>query len=276
VPWAVLAVGVAALAVSVAAAVARHNRDADAADANVGAQRLRVDAALEKAERVPPRVEVTYVVFPLAELEQVASGDGEGPAYTVVPTEVAERLRTGRPSLHPDFGSILSTPDREVFARGFREGRIRESGTSVVALLVTPTTPGSTRLRLDVERLAPTRSFGVWDPSDLVVQETLSRPLPERRMKGTHRPERVTATIDADSAGALVPLALLHLLTFSRTAANEDLVDANHGGYGFQEATHVILSPRRLYVGRPRSKELEVAIDEALQLPLRMEPATGS
>ena len=96
-------------------------------------------------------------------------------------------------------------------------------------------------------------------------------------MEGTHRPERVTATIPPDTAGALVPLAVLHLLTFSPTAANRDLVDANGGGYGLQEATHVILSPRRLYIGRPRSKEtLEVAIDEALQLPLRMEPAAGS
>jgi hypothetical protein len=272
----VLAVGVAALAVSVAAGVARHNRDADAADANVDAQRLRIDAALEEAERVPPRVEVTYVMFPLAELEQVTIGDGEGPAYDVVPTEVAERMRTGRPALHPDFGSILNTPNSEVFARGFREGRIRERETSVVALLVTPTTPGRTRLRLDVERLEPTRSFGVWDPIDLVVREGISRPFPEQRLEGTHRPEQVTATIDPDAAGALVPLALLHLLIFSPTAANEDLIDANHGGYGLQEATHVILSPRRLYIGRPRSKEREVAIDEALLLPLRMEPAPGS
>ena len=113
VPWAVLAVGVAALAISVAAAVARHNRDADAADANIDAQRLRVDAALEEAERVPPRVEVTYLMFPLAELEQVTSGDGEGRAYEVVPTEVAERLRSGvaPPGLrldpeHARFGGV--------------------------------------------------------------------------------------------------------------------------------------------------------------------------
>ena len=255
--------GVAALAIGVGVAVVRHNHRVDDRAAHAAAERARYDQALRVANRQVPRFEVSYVNLPLVFVQHAPRR-----RYTLVGDEVARRIVTGQPSLHPDFAR-LAGPGTDTITQLFREGRVQPRGASVMALLVTQTTHARVvRVRLEVERLALPRLADVWDPLDLLVDGDVFRSYGarvKRRAVVDWRPRGADVT-------AIVPLSVLNEYRIPDTPANHELL-GSLGVSGGQVASGVVLAPRRLLV-RTGRREIPVAIGAALH-PLEVTTIGG-
>jgi hypothetical protein len=238
-----LAIGLLLLVLGFGLAVIRHDH---AVAARAEAERARYDAALRRAAAQPPRFQVSYVVLPLAVVRRSSRGE-----YTMVKTEVARRIETGRPPLHLDpvvVAERYNDPD----ARALRQLGVREREVLVSGLLVTQTTPGAAvRMRLDAERLAINGVEDVVDAVDLLPPEEGSASIFEgRRAAGTKRRESVQWTLRSGET-AFVPLSVLHL--FPGT---------------FLVTDGVVLGPRGLFVHTAQGSDTEIGIRPALDEPL--------
>lgn len=244
-----LAGGFVLLALGIGVAVVRHNHDADA-------KRARYDSALHRASAQPPRFAVSYVEVPLLEVRRFTHG-----RYTTVKTEVARRIETGRPPLHPDF-AVLAGSRTDPTARLFREGRVTRRKVSVMALLVTQTTPGAvTRMRLEVVRLGLRGFESFWDALDLLPDRNTS--IFAHHSAGTKRSEFVEWNPRAGET-AFVPLSVLHLFRVPQIPANAAIIEELGGVTGAFVTSDVVLGPRRLLVRRPQIGDVEIAIGPAL------------
>jgi hypothetical protein len=272
----VLAGGLVLLTVGVTVAVVRHNRSVDSETARKEAQRARYDAVLREVASNPPRFEVSFVEFELEDLDAVAAGAGGRPAHRIVPNEVATRLRTGRPPIRPDFGSMPRERD-DVFARAVRERRLYERRVAVAALLVTQTTPGRARVRLEVNRLALRAYEEVYDLADLTPSEGALQGVEpdesvlEDDLLGTRSRAVVEWTSNGAGAGALVPVCLLHSFLLFDRPENAAIRESLGGLPGLQVTSNVVLLPRRLFVRRVGGQEVELSIEDAIENPLRLD-----
>jgi hypothetical protein len=136
--------GLALLVLGISVAVIRYNHAIEAYEA----QHARYEDALRQAAAQPARFEVSYVQVSLPAFRRVADGK-----YTIVDTEVARRIETGRPALHPDF-AVLAGRRTDRIARALQNAVPPAKGW-VAGLLVRPTMLGdAVGVRLEVERVA--------------------------------------------------------------------------------------------------------------------------
>jgi hypothetical protein len=253
----VLAAGLVMLGVGVGFAVGRQNRAVDAREARAAANRQRYDAVLRRAVNRPPRFTVSYVEMPLAALRRLTRQ-----GYALVPNEVARRLDTGRPSLHPDF-TAMAAGRTDPSALAFRAHAARDETLHVVALLVEQTTPGDVaRLRLDVDRLALTAYAEVWGASDLLATKFNQISIFRRGTLGP-KTKRVVAWRPRLDGTAIVPLAVLHVFRVPNTPENSTVTGAL-GGYVVQVTTGTVLAARRLAIKRTNGNDVDVPLQYAL------------
>jgi len=266
----VLAAGIALLILGIVVAVVRHNRASDAAAAELDVQRERYEVLLRKAAAQAPRAEVLYVEMSLADYRRLTRGRaGVGRTYAVVQTPVAERLKTNRPPVRPNFGTMEHEPYFDAFARAFRERRAHEKRLSVVALLVTLASHARiARLRLEGDRIELRGPLSVWDPG-VVIED--------RPAGSSVRSERadVVTWKPAERVSALIPLYLVHLFVFENVSANADLLRATSGALGWNVTSNTLLYPRRLFVDRADGRQVAIPITEALASPLVLDVAGG-
>lgn len=254
-----LLMGAAALAVGIGVAVVRHDRDEAA---RIDAERARYEAVLREVAAAPPRFSVSYVEIPIGLVPRYSRGRTQ-----MVRTEVGRRLLTRRPPLRPDFAALAG--DRtDPSARVFKEGMVTERRVSIVGLLVTQTTPGPGRLRLEVDRVAIEGFVGVWDALDLLPQRRNS--LFRDRTVGPIRREVVAWQPRYDRT-AFIPVAFLHLFRIPPVPVNAEIIEALGGLQGEQVTSHVVLGPRRLLLRSPNGRDLAIPIRHALH-PLVLTP----
>jgi hypothetical protein len=243
----VLAAGLAVLVLGVAVAVVRDDGDRDAQ----AKQRDQYAAALQHATAVPPRFEVEYVQFPLRDLGRLTRARGGRSGYAIVPTEIARRIATGRPPLHPDFGALPHSRYLDDVARAFGRGTLRQIGVDVIALVIRQTAPGPVaKLTLRVQRLVPRGYAAILDPTDLNHLQFL----------GTETTTRTTQFITwkpaPARAGMVVPLCLLHLVRVPTLSERSGLF------------SYAALGARELRVRQPDGRVLPLEIRDALGSPI--------
>jgi len=239
-----LAAGCVLLLAGVAIGVVRHNRSVDSRARHRAAQKLVYDNALRRAMSELPRFEISYVRIPLATAQRLSRH-----RYTLVETEVARRLRTGRPPLHPDFAALAG--DRtDVEAQTFKAHLFVQKGTAVIGLLVTQITPGGASLRLRLARLRLTSFVSVWDALDVLAtgQNSIFR---DRALGKRSR----TVVVWRPRLGEtdFVPLSLFHVFWVPRTAANESVISA-HGQPRRLEADLKILRRAARELAQPEER----------------------
>jgi hypothetical protein len=243
----VLGAGLAILILGVVVAVVRADGDRDAH----AKQRDRYAAALRDAAAVPPRFEVEYVQFPLRDLERLTRARGGRSGYAIVPTEIARRIETGRPPLHPDFAALPHSRYLDDVARAFSRGTLRQIGVDVIALLVRQTAPGPVaKLTLRVQRLVPRGYAAILDPTDLNHLQF------DDAKTTTRTTQFITWKPAPGRAGMLVPLCLLHLVRVPTLPERSTLF------------SYAALGARELRVRQPDGRVLPLAIRDALDSPI--------
>lgn len=243
--------------------VVREYRAAQSESDRIAAERAKYARLAGQAAKQPLRYEVSFVQFALGDLARITAGAAiAGRRYRVVASEVAQRIRSGRPPLNPNFSTAPHNANFDGFARAFREGRVRKQ-TWVVALLVTRTRGDDAggELRLEVNRRRLGRYAFAVDPLYLLEQQ-----------EGRQR--IVSWTPPKPDVGSLIPLCLFHEFTIPRVAANAEVLRAA-GGHWWRLVDHVVLEPKRLYVRRAGGQEDKIALGPALRLPLVIEPGAS-
>jgi hypothetical protein len=252
--WIILAVGVALLAAGVTVSVVRHNRDADARDARVDAQRVRFQKILRRTAKEPPRFQVSYVELPVATAKRLIH---RGPTAD---TEVARRIEHGR--VDPDFEALARSDDP--ISRALRAKQANLWKRSVVALQVTQTTPGdAAHLRLVLDRLSLSGFADVWDALDVLGPRDSDTSIFRGSRLGSRRRVSVRWTPRLGKT-TIVPLSILHLFLIPRRPENQAVIDDLGGTPGFQVATGVVLAPIRLVVEGRHGRSTNVALARAL------------
>ena len=264
---AVLAGGVAVLALGTAYALRRDGGTAPA----VAPDSLAAAGAL-------PVLDVTYVQLPLAAYQAAVAGEASAPLpFSVVPTEVEARIRTDRPPLRPDFGTLFHVREHDgvpstlgAFARAFREKRVANERMFVVGLLVEHPTPGPpVRLRLEVERRVLRGFREMLDPTDATEAFT------DDSASAAHVESRGRAQVEWESRPAggaqLVPLFLLHGYQIPNTPENQEVIEEGGQQYWWRVGSYTILGPRRLFARIGNGPEGEIDISRALSSPLFVE-----
>lgn len=255
-----LALGGAVFAAGVAIAIIRHNRDVDALER----RRDRYAAELRRTAATPPRFEVTYVQFPLRSLPRFTSAYRDGGGYTIVRTEITNRMVTGRPSLYPDFAAIRqpSDPDGyyERYADAYARATARQQRVDVVALLVNQVSPGPvSQVILRVERFRAEAYQAVVDATDLNANSLLTGIVRTRmviRWKPPPRPR-----------GSLVPLFLIHAVWLP-VKTDAQLLQTDDGWRSF--FSYIALGARELRVRQPNGRAILLPIQDALSSPVVM------
>jgi hypothetical protein len=266
----VLAAGVGMLLLVIGLSVARHNREVEREGRRADAQRATYTKLLRQAAQQPPRFEVSYVEFDLEDLDRLTIGsNATGRANVMVQTEVAQRITTGRPPIHPDLAVMPHHRFFNSFVQAFSERRVRNAGTGVLALLVTQAGPGQvSQLRLQVNRLALRGFDDIWDARDITPSGGDTPGVERFAPVGSRRTEVVKWTPSAGREGALVPLALVHNYYIPRTTANADIIRQASERTDYSLIEHVVLVPHVLSVERPTGRDLRVAMRSALANPL--------
>jgi len=243
-----LGAGLAVLVLGVAVAVVRDDGDRDAH----AKQSDRYAAALRRAAAVPPRFEVEFVQFPLRDLGRLTRARGGRSGYAIVPTEIATRIATGRPPLHPNFGALPHSRHLDDIARAFSRGTLRQTGVDVIALVIRQTAPGPVAtLTLRVQRLVARGYTGILDPTDLIDLQLIDDAETTARTR-----QFITWKPTPGRAGMLVPLCLLHLVRVPTLPERSTLF------------SYAALSPRDLRVRQPDGRVLPLAIHDALKSPI--------
>jgi hypothetical protein len=218
----------------------------------------------------PPRVQVTYVQFPLSMLVRLTQpGPTRGTGYSIVAGDVAKRLQTHRPSIEPDFGNLQHGKYYDPFVEAFRDRRLGKPEPKVIALLVTPVagTDNIRNLKLRVVRYELAGFNSLWDPLDLVADFPKKGPpvVAHASLKSERRETLVWAP-DSRQFGALIPLALVHLIPIPDVPANREL--RADGSLAIQVVTNVVLSPDELVVQQRNGVTRSISIKNALNNPL--------
>jgi hypothetical protein len=260
-----LAAGFCVLAAGVAIAVVRHDRSVDARGRDAALQAARFDGELRRVGNQVPRFGVSYVEIPLAEARRLIRT-----RFTVVGTEVARRLTTGRPSLHPDFAALAGTSD-DVLSRTFKAGLFTPNGVIVIGLLVTQITPGPATLRLTLARLRVRTYFSVWDPLDVLPGGPNSIYRTPRLGLSSKTVVRWRPRLGAT---AFVPLSVFNAFLLPRTPANSSLISELGGDSGALVTSDVVLGPTGLFVHRPHGRDVEIDLSATALHPLRLHAGT--
>jgi hypothetical protein len=256
----VLALGVGLLLLAGGVAVGLVAHDDGSGRAGTAGEQARYERLIRQAESRPPRFDASIVEVPLADLPLVTDGKDGHPAYQLVETDVAKRIRTGRPSVRPDFGTLAHPPYLDKWARWVRDGKLRQRDVRVVALLVRQRSPGEVsafRMRgegFDVRGYGPivdpTDFFGIYD----------SGKQPRRQ------PVEVEWAPRSGTQGALVPLFLMHYLGIVPGRETAELRNALFD-VGVVVTGHVT-APLKLTFDRPAGTTTTVPISGALSAPL--------
>jgi hypothetical protein len=257
--WVVLGFGLVALAVGVAIALARHDIRQKPLGPGAAAQRDRYDRLITQAATSPVHYDVSLVQFPLGDLDVVRDSGGADP-YQIVDTDITERIRSGTPSLQPEFATLPHTPAFDDFVRQVRSGRLRQVGNDVVALLLTQRTAGTPReIRLTVDRLSIAKGAYAYvlDPTDV-----------SQRAEFTRHLETISWKPDDKTAGALIPLYISHILR-----------EPHAKGYYFFAVggflTGPAFSPRRVVIVQPDGRTTELAMKDVSGGPLALNTHQG-
>jgi hypothetical protein len=174
---------------------------------------------------------------------------------------VARRIEYGR--FDPDFGALAGTSDSPI-SRALREERANLARRSVVALLVTQTTPGdAAHVQLELDRLSLSGFADVWDALDLLGPRDSDTSIFRRPGLGARRRVSVRWTSRLGKT-TIVPLSTLHLFLIPQTPENEGLIDELGNTPGFQLATGVVFAPIRLVVEGKHGRQTRVALAPAL------------
>jgi hypothetical protein len=182
-------------------AIVRHDRAAQDTADKLDSERSHYAEVIKAIDDRPPRFEAAYTWLTPTQVRELTTPSAPRGGYRLVPTEVARTV----------------------------------PGRNITALVVTQTTPGIARLRLQVERIRAPRGWSVTDPTDLTVIGRLAR----------GRTLFVDWTPTASEAGVIVPL------------------HANG---------RTVLSPQRLFVRRPERNDVEISIEKVLQNPVVFVP----
>jgi hypothetical protein len=195
----------------------------------------------------------------------------------VVPTEIEERIRTDRPPLRPDFGTLFHVRDYEgvpttlgAFAQAFREKRVANERLFVIGLVVEQPTPGPpARLRLEVQRTALRGFREMLDPTDATeafTDDTVTR-------ADVESSGRTSVEWDSKPTGGaqFVPLMILHGFEIPDTPENQAVIEAGGQQYWWRVGSYTILGPRRLFAKVGDAPEREIDISQALASPLFVE-----
>ena len=227
-----------------------------------------------------PVLDVSYVQLPLAAYRAALAGEATAPLpFSVVPTEIEERIRTDRPPLRPDFGTLFYVREHDgvpstlgAFARAFRERKVANERIFVVGLLVEQPAPGApVRLRLEVERRVLRGFREMLDPTDATeafADDTATATAADIESSG-----RAQIEWESRPAGGaqLVPLFLLHGYEIPDTPQNQGVIEEGGQQYWWRLGSYTILGPRRLFAGAGAGPEREIDISRPLSSPLFVE-----
>lgn len=256
------ALAVVLVAAGVGVAVVRHDRGVERRSDAAAEEQAGYEHALQRARAQPPVFELAFVQFPLRDLRSAAAG------ATLVADELTTRLRTNRPPVRPDFAQATGAAWIETLARGVAEHRVHVGDDWVLALRVRQVSPGAGTLRLRVERVALPTYEQAWDATDFAPGQA-------RTWNGIGRHTAQTIVWrPTQRRASLVPLVLLHDLTWKDTTANSDLMTVNGGAWGTYLVGQSFLLARRLVLhGAGRDAALPLA--RALEAPLVLAPRSG-
>jgi hypothetical protein len=241
----VLALGLVVFAAGVAIAIARHDVRPKALGPAAAAQRDRYDRLIRQATSRPVRYDISLVQFPLADLD-VIRDNGDSDPYQIVDDDVTERIRSGDPTLEPDFANLPHIHAYDDFVRQVRSGFLRQVGNDIVALLLTQRTVGTPEeIRLTVDRLSPKEGqyAYVFDPTDFTDFSTNTR--------FTRRAETISWSPKEKTAGALIPLYVSHAL---RNPHAKGYYFYATGGF----VTGAVFTARRLVIVQPDGRKTDI------------------
>ena len=249
----------------VMALVAHDGSGSPSADA---ATQARYERLAAQAARQPPRIDATIVEIPVDELPLYTQGANGNPAYQLVDNEITRRIRTGTPSLDLDFVGLPHPKYLNRLAGFVREGKLEQTTTRVVALLVSQrTTAKVSGFSLLSVRYPPRPGYqGIVDPTDVTAWD-------HKRATTKGQPTVLDAwTPQRGTEGALVPLFLMHYLGMvpgkETNEVQNELYSVNVVVTGSRR------SPRRLTLERPGAPATDVSIQGAVFSPVRMDART--